>query len=368
MICAIRYLYLELTQSIQVVQTPLKVVSVEEWLDACREDWARMAASRSISDNLSAFRVRDSLTYSANLHISSFTKPEHRWIFDAIRDICCETSITRLRSEVERLVGPRPHGMLRINGWQDYRTGLTIPATMSLRSIYWKIKDLPTNSYWTLTQKRSLGITIVHAWRQFKIAHHFDSDDSSEDGDSDTDSDIDNNIQAFVREHQSEEHKYSGGTEYAQNFTASQRKTIFRKHHVTNKKRRMAFELFNIVGNDRYTIDGDVAFNDFKRFVKWATPYYDIVEAFGGHGILLVLPEGCADKITRVTKWHRLDFVRLILGHCPDLFEYVRLLTDNVLVPALAGEIDQLRRLRLMTRAVNIKKKTLIDLVTIRAS
>ena len=138
------------------------------------------------------------------------------------------------------------------------------------------------------------------------------------------------------------------------------------EYEFSTRKRLLACELAGVEGPDRFTQAGALAFVKFSNLYKWARPYFELEQAFGGHGIFLLQPKTFMKGMAAAPEWCFHVFVEEVIEECPDVLTYVQLLTVNVLVPAFTGEVDQLRRLPLLARSVNMKKKTtLIDLVTI---
>ena len=138
------------------------------------------------------------------------------------------------------------------------------------------------------------------------------------------------------------------------------------EHEFSTRKRLLACELAGIEGDDRFRQPGALAFIKFRNLHYWARPYFELEQAFGGHGIFLVQPKGFISGVANSPEWCFHVFAKEVLDKCPDVRKYIRLLTKNVLVPAFAGEREQLCRLPLLAPVVDWKKTTLIDLVTVR--
>jgi len=130
-------------------------------------------------------------------------------------------------------------------------------------------------------------------------------------------------------------------------------------------KRVMAWRPRKVTGNARFGAFGNAAMKAFDADLNNSRPFWELAKAFGGHGIFLVLPENCEARIKKLTKWHRSKFIELPLREEPDLALYVRLLTDNVFVPASVGHVKRLRILPLLADGASTRDTPLVELLKI---
>jgi len=292
---------------------------------------------------------------------------------DIIHNICRMKVLENLRCGIEALVVDKSQCVL-INDGQTYRPGATIPSMPQLQQMYqsyWKEKkeDSKRLRYWTLAQKRSWGATIVHAWRQIKAVYTNDKVNLDA-GNMDIIPSENERITEYrcaLRSVRSSPQAYAIYATHFHAFDPDANPDGERRweHEFSTRKRLLACELKGVTGDDRFKQAGADAFVEFKTFLRRSKPYFELAQAFGGHGIFLVLPTVSARGMVGLKNWCYHDFVAQVLARCPDVHTYVQLLTKNVFVPAIAGDLDQLCRLPLLAPSVDLKETTLIDLVTV---
>jgi len=247
-----------------------------------------------------------------------------------------------------------------------------MPQLQQMYQEYHKDEDFKRPEYWTLARKRSWGATIVHAWRQIKASYTNDKInlDARNMAIIPSEKERMEEYMSALGSVRSSPQAYAIYTTYFHAFDPDANPDGERRweHEFSTRKRLLACELKGVTGDDRFNQAGADAFIEFETLLRWSKPYFDLAQAFGGHGIFLVLPTGFARAMHRLNQWCYHDFVGQVLARCPDVRTYVQLLTENVFVPAIAGGLEQLCRLPLLDPSVDLRKTTLIDLVTVRDS
>ena len=328
----------------------------------------RPERSRDISSQLSSSKFEEQILHSASHYAKELRSAKHDFIIDIIHNICSEDMLNGLRSYIGKLVEGKLY-CAWIHGLQTYRPGVTIPALPQLQQMYRNYQNSLGDDFWILAQTRSWGATIVHAWRQIRdtyVHHNVTSDYQN--------MDLIPHERDKMREYMSalaslRERPQASAvyTKHFKDFDPDANPDGARRweYEFSTRRRLLACELKGVQGDARFSKAGADAFKECTALLRKLKPYFELEQAFGGHGLFLLLPEVSKTGVMGLTDWCSHTFVKEVLEQCPDVRTYVKLVTDNVLVPAFTGDLARLRRLPLMTLPLSMQSAALTDLVTI---